>query len=581
MHQMRHPAVDPHLIEVAVGDAPADLVLSGARVVNVFTRRVERGDIAIASGRFAGVGNFTEAAQRVDLDGAYVAPGLIDAHMHVESTMLMPRHFAPLALAHGTTGVVLDPHEIANVLGVDGIRWLMDDAAATAMRMWFAISSCVPASPFETAGASLDADDLEPLFDDPRVVALAEMMNFPGVIHADPGVLAKVDLGLRRSRVDGHCPGLRGAGLRAYRAAGISSDHECTTREEAEEKLGLGMRVYLREGSAARNLEALLPAVTDANAHRFCFCTDDRHPADLDEQGHIDHVVRRAVALGMDPVLSLAIGSLHAAEHYGLAAYGAIAPGYHADFVVFDDLNDIRPREVFVGGKHFGGHASASPATPSPRHGQTVRLASAVSPEMFRIAGEGQATLRVIGMLPGQLLTEARTATFASEAGEFAADPSRDLLKLAVIERHTGSGRVGLGFVQGFGMPRGAIASTVGHDSHNLTVLGSNDEDMAVAADAVARAGGGQAVAAGGKLLALLGLPVAGLMSDQPAPETVAEQAAVLRAAASLGTPLEDPFMPLSFLPLTVIPSLKLGDRGLVDVDRFEVVALQIDPPRQ
>ncbi|MEO0715776.1 MAG: adenine deaminase [Planctomycetota bacterium] len=575
---MRHPPTNPCLIAVARGDAPADLVLADARVVNVFTRQIERGDVAIAGGRFAGVGAYPDAAERVDMGGAFIAPGLIDAHMHVESTMLTPRHFAPLALAHGTTGVVLDPHEIANVLGVEGIRWLMDDAASTTMRMWFAVSSCVPASPFETAGAVLEANDLAPLFEDPRVVALAEMMNFPGVVHADPGVLAKVDLGLERSRVDGHCPGLRGPGLRAYRAAGISSDHECTTREEAEEKVALGMRVYLREGSAARNLEALIPAVTPANAHRFCFCTDDRHPADLAEQGHIDHVVRRAVDLGMDPVLAIAIGSLHAAEHYALPAFGAVAPGYHADFIVFDNLADMRPREVFVRGKSTRGAAEATSAKPSPRHGRTILVGHAITPEMFRIAGSGAATLRVIGMLPGQLLTEARSADFIAVNGAFEADPEQDVLKLAVIERHTGSGGVGLGFVQGFEMPRGAIASTVGHDSHNLTVLGTNDTDMAIAAEAVAGAGGGQAVSAGGKLLAVLKLPVAGLMSDQPAEAVVAEQAAVLRAAASLGTPLEDPFMPLSFLPLTVIPSLKLGDKGLVDVDRFELVPLQIDP---
>lgn len=570
------------LIEVARGDRAPDLLLRGASVLNVFTRQVERGDVAIVGGRVAGVGAFRAGRREMNLGGAFVGPGLIDAHMHVESTMLAPHAFAPVALSHGTTGVVLDPHEIANVLGVEGIRWIMADAAGARMRMWFAVSSCVPASPFETSGATLGARAIEPLFDDPRVVALAEMMNFPGVVGADPGVLEKVNLGLRRRRVDGHCPGLRGPGLRAYRAAGIGSDHECTTREEAEEKISLGMRVYLREGSAARNLEALIGAVRSENAHRFCFCTDDRHPGDLLEQGHMDHVVRRAIALGMEPVLAWAIGSLHAAEHYGVPDVGAVAPGYRADLVVFDDLDRPVPRTVFVDGEvvaeggRYVGPVSAG-AGESPREGATVRLPEGFGPERLRAAARpGGAAVRLIGLVPGQLVTEALEATLAVVDGAYRADPSRDILKLAVVERHHGSGNVGVGFVRGFGLRRGAIASTVGHDSHNLTLLGADDRDMAVAARALAEVGGGQCVVEGGRVLALLRLPIAGLMSPRSAEEVAGEQRAVLEAARGLGCPLEDPFMPLSFLPLTVIPSLKLGDRGLVDVDRFEIVPLEV-----
>ncbi|MEX2217738.1 MAG: adenine deaminase [Phycisphaerales bacterium] len=578
--------IDPHLLAVARGDAPADLLMKGGRVMNVFTREVESADVAIVGERVAGVGDYDAAERVVELRGAFIAPGFIDAHMHVESTMLPPSQFVRLAVPHGTTGVVLDPHEIANVLGIEGIRWIMADAEGLPINAMFAASSCVPSSHLETSGATLTAADLAPLFADPRVVALAEMMNYPGVVAGMPGVLEKVALGLSPPGraggiVDGHAPGLSGRALRAYVAAGISSDHECTTRAEAEEKLRLGMRVYIREGSAARNLEALLPAVSEANAHRFSFCTDDRHPCDLRDEGHIDHVVRKAVALGLAPATAIALASLHTAQHYRQAGIGAVAPGCFADLIVFDRLEDIRPRRVYFRGRLVAEDgAYLGPA----RHGRAaapsrgrVTLPAGLSGSSFRVAASpGARAIRVIGMDPHQIVTAALEMPPRVEGGQYVADPARDLLKLAVIERHRGSGNIGLGFVHGFGFPRGALASTVGHDSHNLAVVGASDADMLAAARALEQAGGGQCVVRDGRVLALLPLPIAGLMSDRPAEEVIEQQRRLHEASRAIGCPHPDPFMPLSFLPLPVIPALKLTDLGLVDVRRFEVVPLEV-----
>jgi adenine deaminase len=417
------------------------------------------------------------------------------------------------------------------------------------------------------------------------VLGLAEMMNFPGAAHADDGVLDKIRLGLQHGVVDGHAPGLAGDLLQAYIAAGISSDHECTTADEAREKLALGQRIWIREGSAARNLEALLPAVTDDNFYRFGFCTDDRHPADLREQGHIDHIVRRAIKLGMRPERALTLASTFIAQHYNLRRLGAIAPGYQADLVVFDDAKAPRPSLVIQRGQVVardgvylpGRKLLTSVDTKAVRLGHTVNIPQGLSADDLRIPVQGAANIRVIGMDPHQLVTEHLTMPPSVEDGAYIADPSRDLLKLCVIERHTGSGRIGRGFVTGFEFKGGALASTVGHDAHNLAVVGDDDGDMVIAAKAVAQAGGGQAVVARGKVLEVLKLPIAGLMSDEPAEEVIAAQARLLYASHSLGCPHHDPFMPLSFLPLPVIPKLKLSDLGLVDVERFEVVPLLSD----
>lgn len=591
--------INPELLAVARGDAPADLLLTGARVVNVFTGQIEPASIAIQGERIAGVGPYTKALHTLDLKNALVAPGFIDAHMHVESTMLPPSEFVRLAAPHGTTGVVLDPHEIANVLGVEGIRYVMDNARGLPLNALFALSSCVPASHLETSGARLEAADLAPLFDDPRVVALAEVMNFPGVVAGDKGLLAKINLGLARHVVDGHSPGLSGLALQAYAAAGITSDHECTTAQEALEKIRLGVRVYIREGSAARNLEALLPAVTPANKTRFSFCTDDRHPADLAGEGHIDHVVRKAVALGLDPATAIAMGSYYTAQHYRQRDLGAVAPGYMADLIVFDDLRDIRARLVYFHGRlvakdgvFIDGWQSPAPGIPgrtpvggkgSPEAGRRtppptpLRLPRDLSEASFVIpAKPGVTNIRVIGMDPQQLVTASLSMPPKIENGRYVADPSRDILKLAVVERHRATGNIGRGFVHGFGLRAGALASTVGHDSHNLAIVGTNDRDMLVAARALESVGGGQCAASDGKVLAVLPLPIAGLMSDQPAATVIRQQAELLEASKALGCPHHDPFMPLSFLPLAVIPTLKLTDLGLVDVGRFEIVGLEV-----
>ncbi|MFT5423849.1 MAG: adenine deaminase [Phycisphaerales bacterium] len=580
---------DPKFMTVCRGDEPADTVFVNGRVVNVFTRTVEPVSVGVFGGRVCAVtAEKVNAAQTIDLGGRFLAPGLIDAHMHVESTMMMPCEFVSVAAPHGTTGVVFDPHEIANVLGVPGIRLLMDASLGLPMNIMFAASSCVPSSAFENSGATLEAADLEPLFDDERVVALAEMMNFPGVFLGDPGVLAKVKLGLNRAIVDGHCPGLAGRGLGAYVGAGISSDHECTTPEEALEKVRLGMQIYLREGSAARNLEALVPIVNDRNASRFCFCTDDRHPGDLRHEGHIDHVVRKAVRLGLDPVTALAMGSLHVADHYRQPDLGAIAPGRSADLIVFEDLADITPTSVYhqgeliaQGGEMVGGVLDRAPNPDESFSRGSVRIAPDFGEASLRIpAKPGVEQIRVIEADPHQLWTEEAHLPPKIEDGRYVADPSRDLLKLAVIARHgtdngAGSG-IGLGFVTGFGFENAALASTVGHDAHNLAVVGDNDSDMAAAARALESVGGGQCVVRDGTVLALLPLPIAGLISDQPSAKVIEQQSMLLAAVRAIGCPVEDPFMPLSFLPLPVIPKLKLTDLGLVDVLAQRVVPLEV-----
>lgn len=573
---------DPSFLAACRGEGVCDVAVVGGRGLNVFTRSFEPVSLGIVGGRFARVlwgGGEVDARVRVDGGGLVCAPGLIDAHMHVESTMLPPSRFVPMALVHGSTGAVFDPHEIANVLGMAGIRWILEDAAGLPFRAMFGASSCVPSSPLENAGAVLEAGDLAPLFDDPRVVALAEMMNFPGVIYGDAGVRAKLDMGLARGVVDGHAPGLRGDGLQAYVAAGISSDHECTTAEEAREKLALGMRVFIRQGSAAQNLAALAPIVDEGNAHRICFCTDDRHPHDLAEEGHINAVVRRAIAAGIRPELAYAMGSLHTAEHYGRVELGRIAPGACADFVMVEDsaggIAGARPVHTVVEGDFVvrDGVATVEAGELAPWPGSGVRL-----PEGF---GEGSLKgpraeegdrIRVIGMRPDQLLTQALERGAHVVDGVCAADGARDLLKIAVIERHRGSGNIGVAFIEGFGIRGGAIASTVGHDAHNLAVVGDNDGDMVVAARALAEVGGGQCVVSGGEVRAVLALPIAGLMSDGTVDEVIAAQRELLEAAKGLGCPHEDPFMPLSFMPLPVIPHLKVTDLGLVDVDAFAVV---------
>ncbi|GBD31177.1 Adenine deaminase [bacterium HR33] len=563
------------LLAVARGAEPADLVLRRAQLVNVFSGEIHPAEVAICDGLIAGVGTGYEGREIVDLDGAFLAPGFIDAHVHVESSMVPPREFARAVLPRGVTTAVTDPHEIANVAGLAGIRFMLDQARDLPFTMLVNASSCVPATDMGTAGAKLDAADLAALAGEPGVLGLAEVMNFPGVVSGDPSLLAKIEAFGGRV-IDGHCPGLRGRELSAYVAAGIGSDHECTSVEEAREKLRLGMTIYIREATNARNLRALLPLVSAETERHLCFCTDDRQPGDLLEEGSIDHLVRMAIAEGVHPVTAIRMATLNPAEHFRLFDRGAVAPGRRADLVVFRELEAPRPSQVYVAGRLVAQDGKLAVSFPPPA-ASPAEVQNTVRIDWSRvdlsIPAKGE-KVRVIGAIPDQLITEHLVVDAPLRDGLVQSDPERDLLKMAVIERHRGSGNVGLGLVKGVGLKRGAIAGTVAHDHHNLVVIGADDRSMLTAARAVAQAGGGQAVAEGEKVIALLPLPIAGLMSDLPIEKVRDRMASLISAARALGSPLHDPFMAMSFLALEVIPKLKLTDRGLVDVERFQLVPL-------
>jgi adenine deaminase len=572
----------PRTLAVARGDVPADLLLRNARLVNVLSGEIHPADIAVAgpviAGVTAGIGSGYQSRREIDLGGRFVCPGFLDAHVHVESSMVTPSELSKALVPRGVTTIVTDPHEIANVLGLEGIRFMLGDAAGAVLDVWVNVPSCVPATHLETSGARLEAMDLEELLAEPRVLGLAEVMNVPGVVQGDEKILAK--LRAFRGRVkDGHCPGLTGHRLSAYAAAGISSDHECVTVDEAREKLRAGLTVFLREASNAKNLRALLPLVTPANERRLCLCTDDRHPLDLLEEGSIDHLVRVAIAEGVDPLTAIRMATLNTAEHYRMDDRGAVAPGRRADLVVFSDLAAPRAEMVFVTGELVAqdGQMRVKALRRLYDHlPRTVRI----DPESldFGIRATGRRKTgrraRVIGAIPDQLITHHLTREVPVRDGLAVADPARDLLKIAVVERHRGTGNVGLGFVEGVGLTRGAIASTVAHDHHNLVVIGADDVSMRAAALAVAEAGGGQAVAVGETVVARLPLPIAGLMSGWEIEHVRDSMRRLLDAAHRHGAQLRDPFMAMSFLALEVIPALKLTDLGLVDVERFEVVPL-------
>ncbi len=555
-------------LAVARGDEPADLVVRGGRVLSVFTREWLEADVAVVDGWIAGLGEY-EGHETLDATGRFVVPGFVDAHMHLESSMLLVDEFARLVLPFGTTAVVADPHEIANVLGTDGVHWLLDVCGRIPLDVYFMASSCVPASQFESPRRELTTGDLEGLLRRRRVIGLAEMMNFPGVVNGAEHELAKLALA---DHVDGHAPGVLGRELNAYAAAGIRSDHEAYTADEGRERLRAGMWLLIREGSAARNLHALLPLVQEYGPGRIAFCTDDREPDHIADEGHINSMVRDAVAFGIAPEDALVMASLNPTLWHGLSHLGAVAPGYQADLLLLPDLERFVPEVVLKAGRPV----AEIPEAEVPDWVRHTVLIGALGPEVFRIPWRG-GRARVIGLVPGQIVTESLLDEPAQRAGEAIADAARDLAKIAVIERHLGTGRIGLGFVRGFGLQRGALASTVAHDAHNIVVVGINDASMAYAVRRLADCGGGIVVADGARVLAELPLPVAGLLSDAPLDDVIAASRAIAAAAAELGCTVAAPFQLLSFLALSVIPSLKLTDRGLVDVDRFELVPLEAE----
>jgi adenine deaminase len=561
------------LLAVARGEEPCDLLLENARLVNVFTGEVYETAVAISRSRVAGLGAGYRAKKVIDLDGRYLAPGLIDAHVHIESSMVPPEEFARVVLPLGVTTVVADPHEMANVRGIEGIRFMLASARRSPLSFFFNAPSCVPASHMETSGARLGISDLALLLGEPDVIGLAEVMNFPGVVQGEEEVLEKLKVFEGRV-VDGHCPRLSGLPLNAYAAAGIGSDHECAEIEEAREKLRLGMTVFIREGTAARNLRRLAPLVTGENERRLCLCTDDRHCLDLLEEGSIDYLLRLAIGEGVDPVSAIRMATLNPAEYFRLHDRGAVAPGRLADLVVFSDLGAPRIELVFKAGALVARDGilveSIDRDRPADGKGGLNVKWSAVH---FDLPAGGR-RLRVIGCTPGELLTENLVMEARLEGGRAVADTGRDLLKIAVVERHHGTGNVGMGFVKGMGLKRGAIAGTVAHDHHNIVVVGADDRSMRTAVEAVAEGGGGQAAVEDGRVLARVELPIGGLMSNRPAPE-VSEAVSALRGAARrLGSEAADPFTTMSFLALEVVPSLRVTDLGLVDVERFEVVPL-------
>lgn len=562
------------LIRVGRGLEPADVVLKNARVVNVFSGEIQNADVAFCEDKIAGVGQY-QGLKEYDLKGSYVTPGFIDAHMHVESYMVQVSEFARTALPLGTTAIVADPHEIANVMGTDGIAYILKSSKYNPLSVYVTLSSCVPASPLETSGAELDAIDLIGFFQDKWVLGLAEVMNFPGVLNGDPEVLNKIRIA-KDKQIDGHAPGLTGLDLNGYIAAGINSDHECSTIEEAAEKLRLGMHIMIREGSVARNLKDLLPLVNDYTLSRIMFCTDDRTPLDLLTRGHINSMIRDAISSGISPVWAIRMATLNTAQYYKLNRVGGIAPGWMADVVVLDDLEKMTPRMVFKQGVLAAEDGQmVFPETarrPIPLRG-SVNV-QWLREEDFRIPAVDGKDCRVIRVIPKQLITVSETAAPKVVEGAVLSDIDRDLLKMVVIERHHATGNVGMGLVRGFGLKQGAIASSVAHDSHNLIVIGTNDHDIFTAAVQLVKMQGGLCAVRNGEVLESLPLPIGGLMSDKPLAEVCACLEKLKNAAHSLSCTMEDPYMQMAFLSLPVIPDLKLTDRGLVDVSKFEIVPL-------
>ncbi|WP_417724474.1 adenine deaminase [Salipiger sp.] len=551
------------------GDEAADLVLRGGRVFDLVTGALLEGDVAICGDTIVGVFDRYEGRRILDVSGLVLVPGFIDTHLHIESSLVTPFEFDRCVTPRGVTTAICDPHEIANVIGAEGIRYFQEASRHSLMDIRVQLSSCVPSTHMETAGAALSAEDLAELMGHPSGIGLAEFMNYPGVIHRDPEAMKKLRL-FEGGHVDGHCPLLSGRDLNAYVAAGIRTEHEATSAPEALEKLRKGMRVLIREGSVSKDLRALQPLLDERTSPYMCLCTDDRNPLDIAEHGHLDYMIRTLIALGTPPLAAYRAASLSAAEAFGLGDRGMIAPGKRADIVAVDSLEGCHAAMVLAGGVVVDDAAFAARGTVAPVGRQSVRAPRVVA-ESFRSTGNREET-DVIGIREGQILTDHLHERIEIRDGDKAPDPARDLVRIAVVERHGRNGNIATGFVKGFGLTAGAIASTVCHDHHNIACVGVSYGDMAVAANRLGEIEGGFVVVRDGEVLAELALPVAGLMSLSPF-EEVRDRLVELRAAArGLGVSLEEPFLQLAFLALPVIPSLKITDRGMVDVLRFEII---------
>lgn len=560
-------------LAVARQDKPAELILRNAQLINVITGEIYPTDIVVQDRYVVALGGGYSAEKEIDLNGKYVAPGFIDAHVHIESSLVTPPEFSRAVLPHGITTVITDPHEIANVLGLEGMRFMLERGKNGLLNMFVMASSCVPATHMETSGARLESEDLEQLVNHKWVLGLAEVMNYPGVALGDEGMLDKIEL-YNDLVLDGHAPGMTGAMLNAYVTAGIQSEHECTTVEEALEKLRLGLTIFIREGTATRNLLPLLPLITPENHTSICFCTDDRIPSDLIDKGSIDYMIRVAIQNGIDPMMAIRMGTINTARYFGLKKYGAVAPGKYADLVIFSDLQNIMPEQVYRGGTLVAENGHMVVERQSMRAMDLRSTVNVRSDKLdFSIPADGT-DIHVIGNIRDQIVTDHFVEPAKIIDGFAVSDTERDILKFAIVERHRATGNIGKGFIKGFGLKHGAIAGTVAHDHHNLTVIGVDDKSMKKAATAIIEMGGGLVVVDGDDILAQLPLPVAGLLSEAPIEEVRANYDILIQKAHELGNTMSDPFIAMSFMGLEVIPKLKLTDMGLVDVEQFKIVDL-------
>lgn len=566
---------DKELMKIARGQEKAALVLKNARIVNVFTKEIEDGDIAIQNGVIVGVGEY-HGKEEVDVQGSYVAPGFIDGHVHIESSMVTPPHFANIVLPKGTTTIIADPHEIANVSGKEGIRYMLESSKASLLDVYMMIPSSVPATTYETAGATITADDIAELSGEEGVLGLGEVMNFPDVLNGEANIHKKIRL-MQPRPIDGHAPSLKGNDLNAYRTAGVQTDHECSTVEEMLDRVKRGMYVHLREGSVTRNVGTLLKGVTEKNVERLLFCTDDKHPEDIKAEGHINFNINLAVQHGIDPITAISMATLNAANCYGLSRHGAIAPSYYADLVVFDDLENIEPKAVYKRGALVakdGKPLIDAPIVKGKAVSDTVNIDLDKLDFTLKLKKE---SVKVIGLVENNITTKSLRETVRVEDGVYRNDPDQDILKLAVVERHKSSGAFGLGLVKGFGIKNGALAMTIAHDSHNLVVLGDTDEAMRLATEKIVEISGGIVLVKDGKVEDFLQLEIGGIMTTQPAPNVAKTLDRMKEKVRSMGLSdsIDDPFIQLAFLSLPVIPDLKLTDQGLFDVNAFRIVPIE------